>query len=251
MPPVMERSWERSWENSWELTVARHGQASAHAEDYDVLSSLGMAQSRMLGAHLARAGAVFDAIVAGPRKRQIDTARHAVLAAREAGASWPEPVTVDAFDEIPLREILAAWLPLVIDEDPVARALHERVHGRHSVEEVTRVLMRAMLSWARDEVTLEGVEAGSFATFRDRFADAARALRRHGGRVLLCTSAGPVAVALHLCGDPRATDGPSAMRYAMRVPNASVTRVRWNGEQPLLVEASSTAHLRQEDVTFI
>src|SRR5690349_1561942 len=87
------------------LLVVRHGQASAHARDYDVLSPLGEKQAHILGGHLARSGLALDAVVAGPRKRQRDTARILVEAGRAAGARWPTPVFDDDLDEIPLREI--------------------------------------------------------------------------------------------------------------------------------------------------
>jgi broad specificity phosphatase PhoE len=232
------------------LTLVRHGQASAHARDYDVLSALGIAQARTLGAHLAQSGARFDAIIAGPRKRQIDTARHLVEAAAELGVTYPAPEQLDAFDEIPLREILVACLPRWIDSDPVARALHERVHGRHSVHQVTEVLVRAMLTWARGDVVLDDVEVGTFEAFRDRFAAAAASLALRGN-VLVATSAGPVAVSLHLAGQPSAAGPTETMHLAMEIANASITRLDWRDDRPLVLEANTTAHLAPADVTYI
>jgi len=231
-----------------ELVIVRHGQASAHARDYDVLSALGERQARLLGATLARQGARFDQVVSGPRKRQIDTATLAIAGAAEVGVTWPAATISTSFDEIPLREILIACLPRWIDEDPVARALHERVHGRHSIDEVKRVLTRAMLTWARGEVTLDGIDGGSFAAFRDRFRAGVDAL--DGESVLLASSAGPVAVALHLGGDARAVGATETMHLAMEIANASVTRLEW-GAHPTVHDANSTAHLPPDDVTYI
>jgi broad specificity phosphatase PhoE len=231
------------------LTLVRHGQASAQARDYDVLSTLGIAQARTLGAALARAGTHFDTIIAGPRKRQLDTARHLVESAAEHGVTYPAPEQHEAFDEIPLREILIACLPRWIDTDPVARALHDRVHGRHSVDEVRAVLGRAMRTWAQGEVRLD-IDPGSFEAFRDRFAAGVASLRTRG-QVLVATSAGPVAVSLHLAGRADASGPSETMDLTMVIANASVTRLDWRGDRPLVLEANATAHLTAGDITYI
>ena len=53
------------------LYLIRHGQASAHAEDYDQLSELGKIQGRIIGNHLS--DKQIDAIYIGPRKRHLQT----------------------------------------------------------------------------------------------------------------------------------------------------------------------------------
>src|SRR5437868_3535361 len=109
-----------------ETYLVRHGQASARARDYDVLSPLGVQQAERLGRHLADKGVPLDGVFAGPRKRQRDTATHLVAAARAAGMRLPDPVELPSGDEIPVDEILMLWLPGVIDRDPVARAVASR-----------------------------------------------------------------------------------------------------------------------------
>ena len=57
------------------LLLVRHGQASFGAEDYDVLSATGLAQSRRLGEVLARQGVRPSVVRHGGMRRQRDTAR--------------------------------------------------------------------------------------------------------------------------------------------------------------------------------
>src|SRR5262245_14999842 len=55
------------------LTLVRHAQASLFAENYDVLSSLGETQARLLGEFSARRKVDFDEVYCGPRTRQRQT----------------------------------------------------------------------------------------------------------------------------------------------------------------------------------
>src|SRR5215471_18867227 len=65
------------------VLLARHGQASFGAADYDVLSGTGVQQSRLLGRALADQGLTPTAFVHGAMKRQRDTA-----AAMVEGGGW-------------------------------------------------------------------------------------------------------------------------------------------------------------------
>jgi broad specificity phosphatase PhoE len=231
-----------------ETFVVRHGQASARARDYDVLSPLGVQQARRLGEHLARAGRRFDAIFTGPRKRQRDTARHLVDAARDAGAHLPEPIELRECDEIPMAEILSLWLPSRLESDPVARAVAEQ-RFEHSDDEIRRLLVRAMMAWARGEVAAPSLP--TFAAFVARIDGALAHIRGHGPATLLVTSAGPVAAALHLSGHAGAATATEVMRVAIDVLNASITRVTHDGTRLSLVDANDVSHLPADERTLM
>ena len=47
------------------IYLIRHGQASFGADDYDVLSPVGVEQAQVLGRHLADLGIAFDRCIAG------------------------------------------------------------------------------------------------------------------------------------------------------------------------------------------
>lgn len=226
------------------LHLVRHGQASARARDYDVLSPLGAQQARRIGAHLATGGARIDAVFSGPRRRQLDTARHLVGAARDAGADWPDAVEMAALDEIPLGHILALWLPRVVAGDDVARAIAEQ-RWEHPESEIRRVLGAAMIAWANDEVTSPSLP--SFADFVARLHDALTTIFAHGDATLVVTSAGPVATALHLGRHDAARTPADVMRLAMTVENASITRLRHDGSLLRVDGAHEVAHLPPDE----
>jgi broad specificity phosphatase PhoE len=63
------------------IHLVRHGQASADAADYDVLSTLGDQQARLAGQESARRGLRDPLIVSGTLVRQRDTAKALIEAA--------------------------------------------------------------------------------------------------------------------------------------------------------------------------
>jgi broad specificity phosphatase PhoE len=73
-----------------QLLLVRHGQASWGSDDYDVLSSLGEQQSRILGESLAARGIEADVLVRGAMRRHRQTAEQAA-----AGAGWSTEVVED------------------------------------------------------------------------------------------------------------------------------------------------------------
>src|ERR1700685_2763296 len=82
------------------LFLVRHAQASFLEPNYDKLSTLGEAQSRLLGEYWARRGVVFDRTCVGPCVRQKDTLKLASDAYNKAGLKFPEPLVLPEFDEI-------------------------------------------------------------------------------------------------------------------------------------------------------
>ncbi|WP_310528518.1 histidine phosphatase family protein [Nocardioides sp.] len=85
------------------ILLVRHGQASWGAADYDQLSTLGEAQSRILGAALATQGITPDVLISGAMKRHGQTARGVC-----EGAGWELPVTTDeGWNEFDHLQVLA------------------------------------------------------------------------------------------------------------------------------------------------
>src|SRR4029079_14668655 len=73
------------------LLLVRHGQASWGSDDYDRLWSVGIEQSRVLGAALAARGVRPDLVLRGSMLRHRQTAEAAV-----AGAGWDAVAVEDA-----------------------------------------------------------------------------------------------------------------------------------------------------------
>ncbi|MGZ3441151.1 MAG: histidine phosphatase family protein [Polyangia bacterium] len=232
-----------------QIYVVRHGQASARARDYDVLSPLGAQQAARLGSELARAGIHFDAVFCGPRRRHRDTARHLIDAARAAGAELPDAIELPGSDELPLGSILALWLPSMIQRgDPVARAIAEQ-RFEHSDEEIRRVLGGAMIAWAVGEVASPSLP--SFAMFVARIADSLAHLRAHAATTLLVTSAGPMAATLHLCGHAAAPTAEATMKLTVAIENCAVTRVVADDARLVIANALDVSHLADAERTLM
>jgi broad specificity phosphatase PhoE len=230
------------------LLLIRHGQASFGAADYDVLSERGIEQSRTLGRWLIDRGERIDALYAGPRRRQIDTARHLASAAADAGAPLPPVITIDELDEFPAIELGRIWLPRLSTEDP---ALAAELASADPAEQ-GRAIMRAfdLLTgrWWRGE--LDSGDLESFAAFRDRVARGlARVMTAEGrGRRALCvTSGGPISIAIQQC---LALADAVAFRLATVIANASTTELRWRGTEVTLFGFNQTAHLSPSTITL-
>jgi len=207
------------------LYIIRHGQASyapgATQDAYDNLSLRGIEQARQLGAWLASHR--LDAVYVGPRRRQRGTAENLLGAAREAGATAPEPILREDLDEYPVDQILVGS------------------EGRFE---------ETMLSWARGE---RGASASwSFAGFAGRIRGALVDVMAREGRkrnVAVVTSAGPVSIAVQLA---LGITDEKAIRLSWIVANSSVTELRWRTPDDVtLVSFNTTPHLDRTLVTYL
>lgn len=86
------------------IVLARHGQASAHAEDYDVLSPLGDHQAQLLGDGLAALKLREPVVATGTLKRQIDTA--SIIFGDKL-----EALRDERFNEYDHRRVMADYTP--------------------------------------------------------------------------------------------------------------------------------------------
>jgi broad specificity phosphatase PhoE len=227
------------------LYLVRHGQASFHAEDYDVLTELGAQQSRALGEDCAARGLAFDAVYTGPCQRQRDTYTHVRQAALEAGQELPEAVTIDDFDEIDIQALTDQAMARVLPSCP---DLREQIK-KQQLDEAARVAMRhyggvvrALLKrWAAGD--LDGIE--SFDVFYARVSGALSQVMREQGRnkrVAVVTSGGPVCMAMRLALGFAPSEAIDLMWI---VYNASVTTFAFTEERFTLTGFNSIGHLRE------
>jgi broad specificity phosphatase PhoE len=165
--------------------LVRHGQASFGAEDYDVLSDVGVAQSRRLGEWLAASGVEPAVVLHGAMRRQRDTATAMIDAAGwslapELDEGW------DEFDHIG-----------VISRSPelVAELTDRRAFQRAFVEATAR--------WSGGQYDDEYDETWTAFVARGRSA-LDRASPREGVTVVVA-SGGPIAVACATLVDPDAS----------------------------------------------
>lgn len=220
------------------IHLVRHGQASFGTHDYDRLSELGQRQSQVLGQHLQRLGARFDAMFSGTMARQQDTAKHARAQLSETPA---ELQTDPAFNEYDADGLFRAYLPRVLRENPELAAnqsqmFKDRATFQKAFVEVTRCWLEAMPT--------EGVELEAWETFHMRVREGLARINREYGKdaqVAVFTSGGAIGVsvahALELT--PART-----LQVNWGVFNASVTEIKFRRSGPFLLGFNNITHLR-------
>jgi broad specificity phosphatase PhoE len=226
------------------LLLVRHGQASYGQLDYDKLSPRGEQQARELGPYLAALQP--SAIFVGPLVRQQQTAKLAC----EAAPSLPEPITLDGLAEYPGFDLVKAFLPKLVEDDPEL-AMMATAPTRELAD---RAFKTILTKWSRDEWKIDGIERVQEFTTRVQAAlSKAAASASSGGTICAVTSAGPIGVAIGL------VFGASAhhmVRASSTIRNASVSELKlrthefaWHPDKVSLVTFNSTAHLSPDLVT--
>ena len=210
--------------------MVRHGQASAFAENYDRLSTLGELQSKLLGACWKRRGIGFDRVFCGPRLRQRRTAEIACDA-----AGLPPPVMLDALDEMRVEPLFAQQMPEIYQRYGHLQTLSDAMVAARGdaarAKAFARLFGATLHLWIRGEITAAGVEAWTAFQARVREALLAARFDGQGKRVAIFTSGGPVAIALQLA---TGLDDVRTLDAAFRVRNSSVSEFVFSGAGPVL-----------------
>jgi broad specificity phosphatase PhoE len=218
------------------LELIRHGQASFGAADYDVLSEIGVRQAVLLGEHFAATGQRCDAFFSGPRKRQIDTARH--LAQSAAGAvKFPELQIIDELDEYPAFELAKYSIPSLVEIDDEVKAI--AADGLPHRE--GRMFEAMILRWL--DGRLECGPHETFAAFDMRVRRGLAKMTTHAGKgitVVAVTSGGPISIALAAALDLGAR---AILKLQSSTYNASVSQLKYRGNELKLTAFNGVPHL--------
>ncbi|WP_244317546.1 histidine phosphatase family protein [Streptomyces bauhiniae] len=153
------------------ICLVRHGQASAGADDYDVLSEPGQVQAAAVGRELARRGLRDPYLVSGTLRRQRDTAQ---LIAEAAG--FGQPLQQDArWNEYDHLDLIARYAP-----------------APGQTTSIQDLLDHALLAWMRDPAATDA-DGETWAAFTGRatagLAELSAALGR-GRDAVVVTSGG-------------------------------------------------------------
>ena len=218
------------------VLLVRHGQASFGAEDYDVLSEAGVAQSKRLGAWLREAAVEPSSLLHGAMSRQRDTAT-----AMAEGAGWSvAPELDEGWDEF---DHLG-----VVTRGSDAHAEAADLSDRRSFQ---RAFVEATARWSGGAHDDEYDE--SWPAFVARAAAALdRACARDGVTVVV-SSGGPIAVACAVLVDPDATvqELPRLWNAFNTVSaNTGVTRVITGSTGRRMLTFNEHSHLAREQVTY-
>jgi broad specificity phosphatase PhoE len=166
------------------ILLARHGQASFGAADYDVLSEAGHEQARALADHLGARGVRVDRLLSGALVRQRDTA---APIARATGLD----VEIDArFDEYDSDGIVAAYAR--VGEEP------------RSNRDFQRILETALAAWIEAGDDVDHGEPWPVFAARTRDAVTGLAASLQSGQTALAVTSGGVlgAICAALLGAP-------------------------------------------------
>ena len=227
------------------LFLVRHAQASFLEPNYDKLSTLGEAQSRLLGEYWARRGVVFDRTCVGPRVRQQDTIKLVSNGYEKVGLKFPEPLVLPEFDEYQGEAVLKCSLPVLVENDQRIRDLHAAFQSSAGAAEkraTFQKLFEAVIGeWVRGEISPPGVETWSEFCSRvnsglAKFLSAGA----RGERVAIFSSGGPIAVAmqraLHLSSE-------KALQVSWMSRNSSWSEFLYSAERFTLSAFNVHGHL--------
>jgi len=219
------------------IYLIRHGQASLGAADYDVLSPIGIEQSKLLGQHFDQLGVTFDRCVAGQMLRQIDTGKHALAAMPHAPTT-----TIDsdpAFNEYHSDKVIATYLPRIIESQPDARYYIENA-GQHR-KEFQGIFSQVITHWITDESRCDTCEPWTDFVERVRGGlERVLAAAGRGQNIAIFTSGGAITAALQLITHMPAT---SAFELNWQIVNTSVSRLQYGKGKLSLASFNGQAHL--------
>jgi len=183
------------------LFLVRHAQASFLEPNYDKLSTLGEAQSRLLGEYWAQRNIVFDRVCIGPCVRHKDTFKFVAEAYRKAGLHFPEPLVLPEFDEYQAEAVIKRSLPGLLESDARIRDLYS-VFQSSPEANAKRVAFQklyeaVMDGWVSGAIQAPGVETWlEFSTRVNSGLTKFISAGARGERIAIFSSGGPVAVAM-------------------------------------------------------
>jgi broad specificity phosphatase PhoE len=227
------------------LWLVRHSQASFLQENYDKLSELGEAQSRLLGEYWVRHKMHFDRVCSGPCVRQKDTAKIVADNYRKAGLDFPAPVIVNELDEYSGEAVLKWALPGLLGRDAGIRKLHQAFADSRDPAERRKTfqkLFEAVIGqWVNGEISPEGVE--SWSAFSARVHRGFKTFLSAGGqgeRLAIFTSGGPIALAVQRALD---LSPQNTLRVSWMAQNCSYSEFIFSRERFTMSTFNSFPHL--------
>jgi broad specificity phosphatase PhoE len=224
------------------IYVVRHGQAAFGTENYDQLTEIGFAQTRLLGSYFAKRKIHFDAVFTGTLRRQMETA-DAILESHPALAPSDREI-IPGLDEYKPEAILTA----LTGAAPVMAASGAARRDPLVVREHFRLLREALLAWAEDRThpldmmpfrDFQEGAVGALVEARQRFPD---------GHVLVVSSGGAIgAMVAQVLNAPPAT----AVELNLRIRNSSLTEFASTPRRHHLVSYNGLPHLDSGDPALI
>ena len=206
------------------LYLIRHGQASFGAEDYDVLSDTGHAQSRALGRWFAQEGIVPDRVAHGSLRRQKETLA-GILSALDVAQTPVEHAGLDEYDFGGLLKARYAG-----GGAPEGMMTDHKSHFR--------TLRETVAMWQRDEIA---DPPETWAAFTARVDHACRSLMTEGAEtVFAVSSGGAIAQAISALLE---TPGVHQTKMQLQMKNTAVNRFVFTPRSTYFHGFNETPHI--------
>jgi broad specificity phosphatase PhoE len=222
------------------IYLIRHGQASFGADDYDVLSPMGIRQAEILGAHLAQMGLSFDRCLSGNLRRQQHTAEAAMGQLKAVGQTIP-PLEVDpAFNEFDADAVIRALLPALLPDEP--EALNVLRNATQNRAEFQRLFALIIGRWLNGNYDTPGLQ--SWLGFVDQVQSGLHRVLECAGskdRIAIFTSGGTITALLHLI-----TQMPAQPAFELnwQIVNTSLNQLKFRGREVALASFNGHTHLQ-------
>ncbi len=219
------------------VLLVRHGQASFGAEDYDVLSALGVRQAEVLAAALVRRGIAPTRVIAGSMRRQIETAA--------AFAEQAETEIDPRWNEYDANTVLAHHSASELRLDGPHPGPQEGMSSR----EFQAVLDPALSAWI--EAGDRGGGPHTWTSFAAAGAAALAELREgleRGEVAAVFTSGGTIAAICAALLDSPATAFPALNRGMV---NTGVTKIVIGAAGTSLISINDHSHLEEVDRSLV
>lgn len=227
------------------IYLIRHGQAGTR-HHYDTLSDLGRRQARLLGEYFAGQNLQFHAAFSGGLERQNQTAAEVVAAYGEAGLTFPDIQTHDAWREFDLDHIYRVMAPQLCDADPQFKQEYELMREQARAGDTAEIHRRwtpcdAKIgeAWLHAKYPYDGE---SWTAFQQRVATAP--MPAGDGNIAVFTSATPTAI---WAGRALDIHDARALLIAGVLHNASFTVLRVRGEGVQLFSMNEVPHLTRPE----
>lgn len=218
------------------IYLIRHGQASFGADDYDVLSPVGVRQAEVLGEHLEQLGIAFDRCISGSLRRQ----QHTANAALQRMSSAPALDIDEAFNEFDADAVIRSLLPDLLPEEP--EALHILRNCAQNRGEFQRLFAKLIRRWISGEHDNPGVQ--SWQAYVEQVESGLRRILEQAGskqNIAVFTSGGTITALLRLItGVP----AEKAFELNWQIVNTSLSHLKFRGSEVSLASFNSHVHLQ-------
>ena len=227
-----------------ELYLIRHAQASFGTDNYDLLSELGVKQSRWLGEHFAQAGIQFDQFLTGDLVRHHQTL-DGILDGM--GGSESQRQVHTGFNEYNFQHLVSRFGDKY-PNDALYQLMRQNPVDKRNYY---RLLRRVLTAWAEDSLP---DSRESWAQFSRRVGDAqqlVKSLSTPGNRILAVSSGGAISTFVGLVlelAPERIFD------LNLQTKNTGISHFYFNSEKLNLSSFNAIPHLeingRSEHITY-